>query len=101
MISSPQKYFNNGSFLKECFSKLGPHIKSIHAKDIIILPRLTLHLEECRPGLGTIDYSVFLQESSKLKDIPFMLEHLSNQEDYKLAADYIRSTGKKAGISFV
>lgn len=101
MISSPQKYFNNGSFLKECFTRLGPHIKSIHAKDIIILPKLTLHLEECRPGLGTLDYTVFLQEASKLKDIPFMLEHLSSQEDYKLAADYVRSAGKKAGISFV
>ena len=100
MISSPQKYFKNGSFLKECFAKLGPHIKSIHAKDIIILPKLTFHLDECRPGLGILDYTVFLQEASKLKNIPFMLEHLSNQEDYKLAADYVRSAGKKAGISF-
>jgi len=29
-----------------------------------------------------------------------MLEHLNNQEDYKLAADYIREQGKKSGISF-
>jgi sugar phosphate isomerase/epimerase len=101
MISSPQRYFNNGVFLKECFNKLRPHIKSIHAKDILILPELTVHLEERRPGLGTLNYTVFLQEASKLKDIPFMLEHLNNQEDYKLAADYIRETGRKAGISFV
>ena len=100
MISSPQKYFNNAGFLKECFSKLGPYIKSIHAKDIIILPELTVHLEECRPGAGSLDYTVFLQEVSKLRDIPFMLEHLKNQEDYKLAADYVREVGKKAGIHF-
>jgi sugar phosphate isomerase/epimerase len=101
MISSPQRYFNNGEFLKECFAKLGPHIKSIHAKDIIILPKLTVHLEECRPGSGALDYKVFLQEASKLKDVPFMLEHLNNQEDYKLAADYVREVGKKAGILFM
>jgi sugar phosphate isomerase/epimerase len=101
MISSPQRYFNNGTFLKECFSKLGPHIKSIHAKDIIILPQLTVHMEERRPGSGTLDYSVFLREASKLKDIPFMLEHLPTQEDYKLAANYVRETGSKAGITFV
>jgi sugar phosphate isomerase/epimerase len=101
MISSPQKYFNNGAFLKECFMKLGPYIKSIHAKDIIILPKLTVHLEERRPGLGALDYSVFLQEASKLKDIPLMLEHLEKQEDYKLAADYIREVGNKTGIIFV
>ena len=101
MISSPQRYFNNSTFLKECFAKLGSHIKSIHAKDIVILPKLTVHLEECRPGLGILDYTVFLQEASKLKDIPFMLEHLNKQEDYKLAADYIREVGKKAEIHFV
>jgi len=100
MISSPQKYYNNAAFLKDCFVKLGPYIKSIHAKDITILPKLTLHLEERRPGLGSLDYAIFLQETSKLKDVPFMLEHLENQEDYKLAADYIRKVGDNAGIIF-
>lgn len=100
MISSPQKYYNNGAFLKECFAKLGPFIKSIHAKDITIMPELTLHLEERRPGLGSLDYAVFLQETTRLGDIPFMLEHLDNQEEYRLAAAYVRETGIKAGITF-
>ncbi len=101
MISSPQKYYKNGAFLKECFSKLGPYIKSIHAKDIAISPKYTVHLTECRPGTGYLDYAIFLQEASRLKDIPLMLEHLEKQEEYKLAADYIRGVGAKAGISFL
>ena len=101
MISSPQRYFNNGAFLKECFAKLGPYIKSIHAKDITILPKLTVHLEERRPGLGTLDYTVFLQETARMRDIPFMLEHLETQEDYKLAAEYVRKVGSSAGIQFM
>ena len=101
MISSPQRYFNNAAFLRECFSKLGPYIKSVHAKDIIIMPELTVHLEERRPGLGSIDYAVFLREMSKLKDIPMMMEHLDKQEDYLLAAQYIRKIGAETGISFV
>ncbi len=101
MISSPQLYFNNGSFLKECFTKLGPYIKSIHAKDITIMPELTLHLEERRPGLGSLDYEVFLTETSKLNNIPLMLEHLDKQEDYKLAAEYVREMGGKVGVSFI
>jgi len=100
MISDPQRYFNNGAFLRECFTKLGPYIKSIHAKDITIMPELTLHLEERRPGLGSLDYTVFLREVSRLGDIPFMLEHLKSQEEYILAAAYVRETGQKAGISF-
>jgi sugar phosphate isomerase/epimerase len=101
MISNPRRYFNNAEFLRECFSKLGPYIKSVHAKDITIMPELTVHLEERRPGLGSLDYRVFLQEMSKLKDIPMMLEHLDKPEDYNLAAEYVRKVGAESGISFV
>lgn len=100
MISSPQRYFNNAAFIKDCFQKLGPYIKSIHAKDIIIMPELTVHLEERRPGLGTLDYSVFLREASRLNNVPFMLEHLSSQEDYRIAAEYVKQVGVKEGIRF-
>ncbi len=101
MISSPQKYYKNAAFLKECFNKLGPFIKSIHAKDIVIVPKYTVYLQECRPGTGYLDYTVFLQEAGKLKDVPLMLEHLEKQEEYKLASDYIRKVGARAGISFL
>ena len=101
MISNPRRYFNNGEFLRECFSKLGPYIKSVHAKDITIMPELTVHLEERRPGSGSLDYAVFLQEMSKLKDVPMMMEHLDKQEDYILAAEYIRKIGLENRISFV
>jgi hypothetical protein len=30
-----------------------------------------------------------------------MLEHLNSQEDYRLAAEYVREAGKKAGIPFM
>jgi len=101
MISSPQRYFNNAAFLSECFAKLGPYIKSVHAKDITIMPELTVHLEERRPGLGSLDYTVFLREMSRLKDVPMMMEHLDKQEDYLLAAQYIRKMGSETGIGFV
>jgi len=101
MISSPQRYFKNGEFIKECFKKLGSYIKSVHAKDITILPKLTVHLEERRPGAGSLDYNVFLREMSKLNDIPMMLEHLDKSEDYDLAAEYVRQVGSRAGIRFV
>jgi sugar phosphate isomerase/epimerase len=101
MISSPQRFYNNAAFLRECFSKLGPYIKSVHAKDITIMPELTVHLEERRPGLGSLDYAVFLHEMSRLKDIPMMMEHLNKQEDYLLAAQYIRKIGSANGIGFV
>ena len=101
MISSPQRFYNNAAFIKDCFKKLGPYMKSIHAKDITIMPELTVHLEERRPGLGSLDYGVFLAGDQQIKDIPFMLEHLESQEDYLLAAEYVRETGAKNGITFL
>ena len=36
MIRSPREFFNNGALIKDMFEKLGPHIKSCHAKDITL-----------------------------------------------------------------
>ena len=99
LIVSPQLFYASGAMIKACFSKLGPHIRSCHGKDIVLREDIyTPQLTECRPGLGSMDYGVFLKELSKLKDIPLMMEHLNTQEEYSLAAPYIRSVGKKEGI---
>jgi sugar phosphate isomerase/epimerase len=101
LVCSPQRYFKNGELIRECFDKLGPHIKSCHAKDIILHPKLTTHLDEIRPGLGGLDYAVFLTELSKLPGTPLMLEHLPNAEEYRLASQHIRSVAQKIGLQFV
>jgi sugar phosphate isomerase/epimerase len=100
IVCSPQRYFRNGRLIRECFKKLGPQIKSCHGKDILLDTKLTTHLDEVRPGLGGLDYVTFLKELSKLPDVPLMLEHLPNAEEYRLAAEHVRSVGKKAGVSF-
>ena len=100
IVCSPQRYFRNDRLIKECFKKLGPQIKSCHGKDILLDTKLTTHLDEVRPGLGGLDYTTFLKELSRFPDVPLMLEHLPNAEEYRLAAEYVRSVGKKAGVSF-
>jgi sugar phosphate isomerase/epimerase len=99
MISSPRRYFNNTAFLEECFNKLGPYIKSIHAKDIIIREPLTVHLDEVRPGSGTLDYVTFLRCANQLEaDMPFMLEHLPMSE-YAPSAAFVRQTASQLNIT--
>ena len=100
LVCSPQRYFKNGRLISECFKKLGPHIKSCHAKDILLSTKLTTHLDEVRPGLGGMDYAVFLRELSKFPHVPLMLEHLPNAEEYRLAAEHVRSVAKLIGLSF-
>ncbi len=100
IVCSPQRYFSSGALIRECFAKLGPYIKSCHGKDILLQLKLTTHLDEVRPGLGGLDYETFLKELSKRPDVPLMLEHLPNAEEYRLAAEYVRGVGKKIGVSF-
>lgn len=101
LISSPQRYFHNSAFIKECVEKLGPYIKSCHAKDVILRENFLVHLDEVRPGLGGLDYSTLLKELDRLSsDLPIMLEHLPSEEEYRLARDYILSVAQKNGIQF-
>ena len=100
LVCSPQRYFGNGRLIRECFEKLGPYIRSCHAKDILLHPKLTTHLDEIRPGLGGLDYVTFLRELNKIPDTPLMIEHLKGAEEYRQAAEHIRSVATKAGLSF-
>ena len=100
IVIGPRIIYNTAALFDELFTKLGPKIRSCHAKDITIGKKLTLHLDEVRPGLGWLDYASFLRHLSRLDDVPLMLEHLQEQHEYKLAADYIRSVAHEVGIDF-
>ena len=101
LVCSPQLYFGNAALIRDLIAKLGPHIRSCHAKDILLGEELTVHLSEVRPGLGALDYAVLLKELDRLDpDTPLMLEHLKTDEEYLLAADHVRSVGRRTGIRF-
>ena len=100
LVCSPQRYFGNAGVIRGFVAKLGPHIKSCHAKDILLQDRLTVHLDEVRPGLGNLDYETYLTGVAKLPgDIPVMLEHLPNAEEYAAAASHIREVSETEGIN--
>ncbi len=100
LINCPWRYYHNAGFLRECFSKLGPWIVSCHGKDVIMRDQPTVHLDEVRPGLGVLDYKVFLQELRRLpRDVPLILEHLP-QEEYPAAREYMLEVAAGIGLSF-
>jgi len=99
LICSPQIYFHNAELISDFITRLGPHIRSCHAKDILLKDQLTVHLDEVRPGKGTLDYRTYLTELTKLdRDIPLMLEHLANAEEYNDAASYIREVATSVNV---
>ncbi len=84
----------------EAFCPVGPdtdddtiaaYVKAAEEADIVIA--------ETRPGLGNLDYATYLRELSKLDpDTTLMLEHLSDEAEYRLAADHIRKVATEEGI---
>lgn len=102
MINSPERFYHNGALIRECFAKLGPWIRGCHGKDIVLADRLTVHLDEARPGLGRLDYPTLLREMEKIgPETPLMLEHLPNEEEYRAAAVFVRTTAASIGVRIV
>lgn len=101
MINSPEKFYNSGAVIEDCFRKLGRWIKSCHAKDLAWPAELNVHFVEVIPGRGEVDYKTYLRELSKLpQDAPLMMEHLKTAEEYDEGKRYIQSVAKSAGVEF-
>jgi len=100
-MNSPVRFYNNSAVIRECFRKLGPWIKSCHAKDLKWGPGVQVYIQEVVPGTGLIDYKTYLQELSRLAtDAPLMLEHLHSEEEYTQGRQYIQGVARELGLSF-
>lgn len=102
IVNTPLRFFRNADLIRECFRLLGPHIRNCHAKDVTMADEALVHIDEVRPGLGTLDYAVFLHEVSRLDpDTSLILEHLSTDEAYRAAGEDVRGVAAREGLSFV
>jgi sugar phosphate isomerase/epimerase len=100
-MNSPVRLYNNSAGIRECFAKLGPWIKSCHAKDLKWGPGVQVWIQEVIPGTGLIDYKTILLELSRLgTEAPLMLEHLHSEEEYTQGRKYIQGVARSLGLSF-
>jgi sugar phosphate isomerase/epimerase len=101
-INCPKRFYENSSYIRECFQKLGPRVVSCHAKDLQWITELNVHFLEVIPGRGQVDYGAYLLGLSQLsQDAPLMLEHLKTAEEYEEGKQHIQKVGRSIGISFV
>jgi len=102
MINSIDKYLNSTGFIKECFYKLAPYIKSVHAKDVCIGNTLPCCISEVSPGNGTIDFGNVLSLTEKLgAQTTLFLEHLNSHEEYKNSVKFIKNVAEKQSINII
>jgi sugar phosphate isomerase/epimerase len=99
-INSPERFYRNTEFIRECFRQLGRWITSCHAKDLAWIPEYNVHFQEVVPGRGQVDYAAYLREISTLPlEAPLMLEHLQTADEYAEGRAYIRSVAGRAGVA--
>jgi sugar phosphate isomerase/epimerase len=99
MINCPKRYVFCDDFIEECFTKLGPYIKSIHGKDVLMEKAYTTLIHETMPGKGVINYQKVARLCEALgPDTPLFVEHLPDFESYRRAAAYVREQADLAGV---
>lgn len=96
IIKSPYEYYHNADITRECFDKLGRHIKSCHAKDIILSGKLTVHLDESAPGKGEYDFTVLIDCLRKMDDVPMIMEHMKDPQEVEEAGAYLKGLFKRS-----
>ena len=100
LINTPAKFYDHAGLIRDCVDRLGPHVRSVHTKDLVLGPDLTVHLDERRPGLGALDYRTVLTELDRLEpDTPMLVEHLPSDEEYRAAVAYVRSVASDLGLT--
>jgi sugar phosphate isomerase/epimerase len=91
MINSAERYAASGAFIRDFVRRLGPLIRSCHAKDVAMGDEPIVHLTEVAPGQGGLDFRAYLDALGTLDpDTPLMLEHLRTETEYAAAAEHIR-----------
>jgi sugar phosphate isomerase/epimerase len=100
MLNSIDRYRHSSEFITKCFTLLGEHIVSVHAKDALITQgALPVNINEVQPGAGSLDLSLVTALAHGLgEDIPVFVEHLDTHEQYMQAANVMREAAKKAGV---
>lgn len=102
MINCPERFVHRDAFIEECFRKLGPYIKSVHGKDVVMTDDLPCVIKETMPGRGAVDYQKVVKLCEGLgPDTTLFVEHLPDFESYKEAAFYVRDQALKAGVTLV
>lgn len=96
MINGVHRYLNSNEFIEECFSKLLPHIRSVHVKDIFLDENIIpCNIKEVMFGQGGIDLPFVLRQIKQMDDdMTVFVEHYPVLDDFKSALDVIRDIAK-------
>ena len=103
MVNSARNYYAHLDLLADTIKRVGNRIVCSHIKDVKMRDGVvSVILEEVMPGTGNIDIRAYLRAVNKLPQIvPMLIEHLSSEEEYDIAASYVRKCAAQEGITLL
>ena len=92
-INDPYTYTHQKELVDEAFRELGSRIVSLHCKDILMQPGITVSILETTIGNGSFDHAYYLKKIEELgdPDMPLLIEHRDDPQDFYNALAYLRS----------
>jgi len=102
MINSVERFLHWESFIRDCFVKLAPWVKSVHIKDVSLDQyALPCCLRECAPGDGDLDYARVLHiiRETMPAQMPVLLEHMTTMEEYEISSRFVTELARKENIA--
>lgn len=102
MIASPRLFWDTTRLIQETFDKLGPWIRSCHAKDLKWISGGATQFAECVIGEGSIDFATYLKcvAAHPDPDLPLMMEHQKSEADYEQCRLCLLEIGRENGVMF-
>ena len=92
LINDAYTYTHQKELIDETFDKLSGHMVGFHIKDVLLDPGLTVAIREVPIGEGSFDHKYYLQKIEALgdPDMPALIEHRPDPEDYLKALAYLK-----------
>jgi sugar phosphate isomerase/epimerase len=91
--------YRSGAAIDHMVDVLGPdRILNAHAKDVVVLPRLVTHIDECASGLGILDYDTFMRRVEALGPERYLIIEHCTVEEIPAAKAFLDRKAGELGI---
>jgi sugar phosphate isomerase/epimerase len=91
--------YDSGPAIEHMIDVLGPQrILNAHSKDVVVLPRLVTHIDECTTGDGILDHDTFMRRMEALGSERYLIVEHCSVEDIPRAKAFLDAKAKALGI---
>lgn len=92
--------YSSGPAIEHMVRVLGPErIYNAHSKDVVVLPRLVTHIDECTTGDGILNHDVFMRQMEALGPERYMIVEHCSVEDIPRAKAFLDRKAAELGIT--